>query len=93
MADRGMVYRGLECCLRISGGCCTECGYWKDERGNKCTQRLKEDALELLKPVPAETEGDGRNVFWWYVCGECHGHISEGDHYCRHCGRAVKWDA
>ena len=44
------------------------------------------------EPVPAETEGDGRNGFWWYVCGECHGHISEGDHYCRHCGRAVKWE-
>ena len=90
MADREKVCRGLECCLRISGGRCPGCGYWKDERGNECTQRLKEDALELLKPVPAELEGGGSN--WWYVCGECHTAIDRKDRYCRECGKEIKWE-
>lgn len=55
----------------------------------------KEDAayiLGLLKeqePLPAEMEGGGST--WWMVCGDCHGSIDTNDHYCKHCGRKVKW--
>ena len=54
---------------------------------------MAEGMKELLKeqdPVPAELEGGGSS--WWWVCGECHGQISKGDRYCRHCGHEIKWE-
>ena len=56
-------------------------------------EQNKTDALALLKkhiPVAYEMEGDGRTPFWYWVCGECHGQIDSNDHYCRHCGQAIK---
>ena len=53
------------------------------------TARMIISLLEKDKPVPAEMEG-GRST-WWVVCGDCHGAINDGDRYCRHCGRSVKW--
>lgn len=29
---------------------------------------------------------------WWYVCGACQQPIDKTDIFCRHCGRAVKWE-
>lgn len=49
------------------------------------------NAAEILKrqnPQEMELEGGGSN--WWYVCPECHGAIDCMDHFCRHCGQAVK---
>lgn len=37
----------------------------------------------------AEIEGGGST--WWIVCGECRGQIDTNDHYCKHCGRKVRW--
>lgn len=53
------------------------------------------DALILLRdPIEPETyNGGGDSVTWWYVCGACKCSVSPGDHYCRSCGRAVKWYA
>ena len=39
--------------------------------------------------TPAEMEGGGST--WWIVCGACHGAIDTNDHYCKHCGRKVRW--
>lgn len=39
--------------------------------------------------TPAELEGGGST--WWMVCGECRGPIDTNDHYCKHCGKKVKW--
>ena len=39
--------------------------------------------------TPAEIEGGGST--WWIVCGECRGPIDTNDHYCKHCGKKVKW--
>ena len=39
--------------------------------------------------TPAELEGGGST--WWMVCGDCRGPIDTNDHYCKHCGRKVKW--
>lgn len=47
--------------------------------------------LARLQPQAMEIEGSERN--WWYVCPECHGAIDVTDHYCCHCGQAVKRDA
>ena len=52
------------------------------------------DALELLQaqePVEAKIGGSADNC-WWYTCGGCGEAIDHNDRYCRHCGRAVKWD-
>jgi hypothetical protein len=46
--------------------------------------------LKEQDPVKAEIEGGGHT--WWYVCPECHGSIDSKDHFCRHCGQAVKWE-
>lgn len=49
-------------------------------------------AISMLKeqePVQAELEGGGST--WWIVCGDCRGPIDTNDHYCKHCGRKVKW--
>lgn len=29
---------------------------------------------------------------WWYACGKCHEQLDINDNYCRHCGKAVKWE-
>ena len=49
---------------------------------------MKED--EKKKPADPEIEGDGRSS-WWYVCPDCHGAIDKDDHYCKHCGREIRW--
>ena len=45
---------------------------------------------ELRRNIPEEMEMEGGGTSWWYVCPECHGAIDNSDHYCRHCGQAVK---
>ncbi len=48
------------------------------------------ERLDLKEePVPAELEGGGTT--WWMVCGDCRGPIDTNDHYCKHCGRKVRW--
>lgn len=81
--DRKKVIEGLKCCTSPVS-VCGDCPYY-----DECVE-LKKDALELLKPVPAEIEGDPHS--WWYVCGECHGAIDNKDKFCRHCGKQVKWE-
>lgn len=52
---------------------------------------LMEKAIKGLRrniPLGIETEGGGTT--WWVVCPECHGAIDNQDHFCRHCGQAVK---
>ena len=55
--------------------------------------KLLEDAKEELKRQTQgdpEIEGDGRSS-WWYVCPDCHGQVDNGDGYCRHCGKGLRW--
>lgn len=47
---------------------------------------------ELNKRIQREMEMEGGGTTWWYVCPECHGAIDSQDHFCRHCGQAVKRD-
>lgn len=56
----------------------------------KCLELAEAEETLTAKPVVAEIEGDGRS-FWWYVCGECHGAVDQGDKYCKHCGRRNLW--
>ena len=53
-------------------------------------KEMAEELLEKHKSVDFELEGGG--TVWWYVCGECHGIVSDDDLFCKHCGRPFKKD-
>ena len=61
-----------------------------DSNEQKPEINLKIDFLELMRITPQEIEIEGGGSTWWYVCPECHGTIDQGDHFCRHCGQALK---
>lgn len=53
------------------------------------------DSIHLLKEyqkkqTPVEMEFEGGGLTWWHVCPECHGICDRSDHFCRHCGQAIK---
>ena len=91
MTDRMKVLKGVEACEPSSiKRRCRNCPYKMELN---CDYTLWHDVMDLLKeqdPVEAELEGGGSS--WWWVCGECHGQISKGDRYCRHCGHEIKWE-
>ena len=53
----------------------------------------KENALSLLKAQDAVLviQREVANMLFW-CCGSCGVAITEGDRFCRICGRAVKWE-
>ena len=36
---------------------------------------------------------DTKGGTWWYICPACINPVDNGDEYCRHCGKGLKWDA
>ena len=50
-------------------------------------------ALELLKEQESVQviQREAMNMLFW-CCGYCGVAITEGDKFCRMCGKAVKWD-
>ena len=56
----------------------------------KMADVLLSAAADLEAKQPKEMEIEGGGTRWWYVCPECHGAIDIQDHFCRHCGQAVK---
>ena len=91
MPDRENVIRALECCIKHDPDDktrCDECPY-----EGACLNRLKSDALALLKaqePVVPHRNYQYLSDYW---C-ECGWHLGRGGSvkYCPECGRAVKWD-
>ena len=63
-----------------------EKSYANFDHSQICERAVNE--LTRNKPQEIEIEGGGYN--WWYVCPECHGAIDRADHFCKHCGQAVK---
>ena len=56
-----------------------------------CISETSGKAIDALRRnIQREMETEGGGSSWWYVCPECHGAIDDSDHYCRHCGQAVK---
>ena len=83
------VLEGLEHC---SGNGCRGCPYHNHESAHPCLFDCMRDAIVLLKekePKAAKTGSVGG--FSCFVCGDCGVAITEGDRYCRYCGRKVRW--
>ena len=50
---------------------------------------------EQMETIP-DKEGctpdlEGGGMTWYFCCGECRTSINPQDHFCRNCGRKVKW--
>ena len=95
MPDREKAIKGLECCIirhPDDKPRCDECPY-----ESACCNRLKYDALELLKaqePLSVQKkqiEMIGLQT-WDWVCGNCGQTVLFSAKYCPWCGKAVKWD-
>jgi peptide methionine sulfoxide reductase MsrB len=87
MTDREKVVRAVETCFDS----------WIDKHRNMGlnlyeVERMKRDALELLKPIePIEERLN--DVDSIYRCGNCKTHFYyRQQKYCAVCGRMAKWD-
>ena len=90
MNDREKIIKAIEICY-TEGHNCTECPLFDED---ECNDMLMRNAMELLKeqePVEPYVKHDNDGS-WYYVCGACHEAIDYKDRFCRHCGRAVKWE-
>lgn len=101
MADREKVIRGLECCL--SGPMqCDSCPYKQPgEFTGGCAQKLKKDAIALIKEQEPTTYAYDEYVT--PTCQKCGFHPfagyiptlkwmeEKGYNYCTGCGRKIKW--
>lgn len=65
---------------------------WDGHTPAQAIERIgKLKAQEPMRPsIGGDADGAGNS--WWYQCGKCEKPIDWQDNYCRHCGRAVKWD-
>lgn len=54
-------------------------------------QDKKYTIQELLdRMIQKDKNVEGGGTTWWMVCPECHGAVDQQDHFCRHCGQALK---
>lgn len=100
MKDEGLrekVIKGLECCILRDPddhARCSQCPY--ESSCANCVNRLKMDALELLKeqePVrPVLARIGNYAAINDYTCPECGTDLYHLQKYCDECGRPVKWD-
>lgn len=93
MDNREKVIKALMCCMF---GCDhVSCPYNKLE---DCEGTLHYDALTLLKAQePIVPKRVLRGAIMQWRCGACDARLGDPlmgdiDNYCRHCGKAVKWD-
>ena len=87
MIDREKVIKGLEFCSK----CCSQnCPYFESDM---CIALLANDTLAMLKEQEAvpPIQREVMNLLVW-CCGSCGVAITDGDKFCRMCGREVKWD-
>ena len=95
MPDREKVITSLAIC---TGKCkCLGCWYGQNNPDFRCQDRLKEDALALMKEQEAVKPRECQYPHGTYACGFCD-YIPIGNkdgyraNYCPECGKAVKWD-
>lgn len=84
MTDAKEVVNGLEMSYNYSN---------VDEDNTLVPQSIVLNAIALLKKQePAQViKREAMNMLFW-CCGACGVAITEGDRFCRMCGKAVKWD-
>ena len=108
MIDREKVIKALECRKNADKRCgnpCEEtglCHYATAVRGLDgeiykpfiCDREsICADAIALLKEQEAEPviQREIAHLLFW-CCGSCGVAITDGDKFCRNCGREVKWN-
>ena len=97
MPDREKVVKGLECCASMNGSACRECPYSSECVASEATYQtgtahLAADALALLKEqeaVPVIQREIMHMLFW--CCSSCGVAITDGDKFCRNCGKGLIW--
>ena len=92
MTDREKVIKGLETCYRPPAEC-EDCPYHDLLDEQSCNDALCLDALFILKEqeaVPVIKREIMHMLFW--CCGSCGVAITDGDKFCRNCGKEVKWN-
>lgn len=94
MTDKESVIEGLEHCKKSH---CYRCPYVCDGLcGANCTADLASDVLDLLKEqkeqeaVPVIQREVMHMLFW--CCSSCGVAITDGDKFCRNCGKELKWE-
>lgn len=92
--DIEKVIKGLqierEC---VSRNCNRDCGRCDLVQDRDWLLSVYDDALELLKEqeaVPVIQREIMHMLFW--CCGSCGVPITDGDKFCRMCGKEVKWN-
>lgn len=89
MTEPEIIRRELEALHKAMGeNQCYACSHEFVAVVEEFGTNIIERAIKLLTPETIELEGGGYN--WWYVCPECHGQVDAADHFCKHCGQAVK---
>lgn len=94
MIDREKVIKGLECCILHNPddhARCMQCPY-----ESNCVNRLKMDALELLKEQEAvepilKRKGKSK-MYNDYVCPVCDNEVVYEQCYCSECGKPFLWE-
>lgn len=87
MADREKVIEGIETICEFFGF-----GLPSQSPTFEAYQHILSDAVTLLKEqeaVPVIKREDACMFFW--CCGSCGVAITEGDKFCRMCGKEVQW--
>ena len=88
MPAREKIIKAIEICY-TEGHNCTECPLFNED---ECNDKLMHNVLELLKNKPIPVKRQMLMHMWFWCCGSCGVAITEGDKFCRMCGKAVKWD-
>ena len=73
---------------------CNECPYHLNHEGfYSCIECLMRDTVALLKEQEAVPviQREVMHMLVW-CCGSCGVAITDGDKFCRNCGKAVNWE-
>lgn len=93
MSDIEKIKKGLQCIVDGTVRC-ESCGYAIDKHGHhSCQQNCASDAIAVLKEQEAEPviQREVLHLLFW-CCGSCGSPLTDGDKFCRKCGRPVKWE-
>lgn len=66
-------------------------GDWVKDWQKEIMENGAPERLDFKEEEATTAEIEGGGSTWWIVCGDCHGPIDTNDHYCKHCGKKVKW--